>query len=186
MDNTQKIYACGFPNQEPYSSIIKEEQLILLTKEELLKKENINEKDVFFIYSKEFETFIIEYLRILSKIYTKNPLVIIGENYSQSYLENLFEEHPFTFIKLPSTKETIKKELIKAKEGKCSYIPQPNNKEWLSKAKEIRPDTYQDKTLGKSRRGQSISQRRRQPSSFCINTEHFKRLEWEKRCIAGN
>ena len=136
MDNTQKIYACGFPNQEPYSSIIKEEQLILLTKEELLKKENINEKDVFFIYSQEFETYIIEYLRILSKIHTKNPLVIIGENYSQSYLENLFEEHPFTFIKLPSTKETIKKELIKAKEGKCSYIPQPNNKEWLSKAKE--------------------------------------------------
>lgn len=136
MDNTEKIYACGFPNQEPYTSIIKEEQLILLTKEELISRENINEKDVLFLYSQDFETHIIDYLSFLSKKHTKNPLVIIGENYSQSYLENLFEEHPFTYIKLPASKETIKTELLKAKEGKCFYIPQPNNKERLDKAKE--------------------------------------------------
>ena len=57
MDNTEKIYACGFPNQEPYTSIIKEEQLILLTKEELINRENINEKDVLFLYSQDLRRY---------------------------------------------------------------------------------------------------------------------------------
>ena len=135
MYNTAKIYACGFPNEEPYSSIIKEKQLIVLTKEELLKQENINENDVLFFFCQEFETHIIEYLGVLTKKLEKNPLVIAGKNYSQSYLENLFEQHPFTYIKLPSTKEAIIEELIKAKEGKCNYIPKPNQKDWLDKAK---------------------------------------------------
>ena len=130
-----KIYACGFPKEEPYSSIIEEKQLIVLTKEELLKQENINENDVLFIFCQEFETHIIDYLGVLTKKLEKNPLVIVGKNYSQSYLENLFEQHPFTYIKLPSDKETIIEELAKAKEGKCIYIPKPNQKDWLDKAK---------------------------------------------------
>ncbi len=135
MSNTAKIYACGFPNEEPYSSIIKEKQLIVLTKEELLKQENINENDVLFIFCQEFETHIIEYLGVLTKKLEKNPLVIAGKNYSQSYLENLFEQHPFTYIKLPATKEAIIEELTKAQENKCFYIPKPNQKDWLDKAK---------------------------------------------------
>ena len=135
MSNTAKIYACGFPNEEPYSSIIKEQKIIVLTEQELLQETNINENDVLLLFCQEFETHIIDYLGILTKKLEKNPLVIIGKNYSQSYLENLFEQHPFTYIKLPATKEQIIEELIKAKENKCFYIPKPNPKDWLDKAK---------------------------------------------------
>ena len=134
----QKIYACGFPEEELYISIIKDKKInaIVLSEKELQELNNINENDIFFFYCSYFESNINELLNILDKKFIKNPLVFVGENYSQSYLENLFELHPLTYVKLPSNKDDIVKELINAKEGKSSYIPSPKYKERLDKVKQ--------------------------------------------------
>ena len=137
MDNIQ-IYACGFPQEELFSSIINDDSIKAkeISELELFKLESTDDKSVFFICCTAFETYLYEFINFFSKKSIKNPLVIIGEYYSQEYLENLFELHPFTYIKIPCEKEKIIKELIKAKEGKCSYIPKPNYKEGLDKARE--------------------------------------------------
>ena len=132
-----KIYACGFPCENPYLQVLNDEKIkaVSLSEKELLELDSINEKDVLLFCCTFFETNLNEFLKILDKKHVKNPLVIIGKNYDQTYLEKLFELHPFTYIKLPCSNEKIIDELIKAKEGKCSYIPQPNDKERLDKAK---------------------------------------------------
>lgn len=136
MDKIQ-IYACGFQGDEFFSSIINDERIkaTSISFGEFFKLDSSNEKTVFFIECTTFEKKLNKFIALFAKVFIKNPLVIVGKNYSQSYLESLFELHPFTYIKLPSDKETIINELIKAKEGKCSYIPKPNNKVGLDKAK---------------------------------------------------
>ena len=135
--NNVPIYACGFPEEDFFSSIIKDESIkaTVVSAKELLNFDSIDDGSVIFLYCTDFETYLNEFIGFLSKKSINNPLVIIGENYSQSYLENLFDSHPFTYIKLPCDKERIIEELIKAKEGKCNYLPKPNYKEGLDKAK---------------------------------------------------
>lgn len=132
------IYACGFPNEDIYTSILNDNTIKAQTinKDEVLNLKEPEELVVFFIYCNHFETYINEYLEYFYKKNITSPIVIIGENHSQSYLENLFDHHPFTYIKLPCNKEIIIEELLKAKEGKCVFIPQANYKEELDKAKE--------------------------------------------------
>ncbi len=137
MNNT-KIYAYGFPQEYFYTSILEEESIKaeILNKDQILNlKNDNNDTSVFCLYCSAFEDNIIDFLTLFSNTFITNPIVIIGENYSQSYLENLFELHPFTYIKLPADKNTIIKELQKAKEGKCFFIPKPNYKAQFDKAK---------------------------------------------------
>lgn len=137
MNNT-KIYAYGFPQEDFYTSILEEESIKaeILNKDQILNlKNDNNDTSVFCLYCLAFEDNIIDFLTLFSNTFITNPIVIIGENYSQFYLENLFELHPFTYIKLPADKNTVIKELQKAKEGKCFFIPKPNYKEQFDKAK---------------------------------------------------
>ena len=135
--NGTRIFAYGFPNEALYTSILEDENITAetLDKEKILALEGIDDSSVFFIYCMAFEEVINELLALFSHKIVSNPIVMIGENFSQSYLENLFESHPFTYIKLPADKNIIIKELINAKEGKCSFIPNPNYKEQLDKAR---------------------------------------------------
>ena len=137
MNNT-KIYAYGFPQEDFYTSILEDESIKaeILNKDQITNlKNDINDTSVFCLYCSAFEDNIIDFLTLFSNTFITNPIVMIGENYSQSYLENLFELHPFTYIKLPADKNTIITELQKAKEGKCFFIPKPNYKEQFDKAK---------------------------------------------------
>ncbi len=135
--NGTRIFAYGFPNEALFTSILEDENIKAetLDKEKIFAIENIDDRSVFFIYCGAFEKVINELLSLFSNKIVSNPIVMVGENFSQSYLENLFESHPFTYIKLPADKDIIIKELMNAKEGKCSFIPNPNYKEQLDKAR---------------------------------------------------
>ena len=136
MTDTATIYACGFPDEKLFNDVIDDERTraTVLTKEQLFALQNIDEHCVLFIYCSTFETYLIEFLNLIANKLPKNPIVIIGENFSQSYLQNIFEHHSFTYITLPSDKEKIISALVDAQNGICAYIPKINYEKQLKDA----------------------------------------------------
>lgn len=122
------FYACGFNDEEPYNSILKDERIkaVNVAIEDFLKMESKDENCVFFIEGSTFTSNLLDFLFFFSKKYKKKPVVVVGENYNQTYMEELFDRRPFTYVKLPSQKEEILQALLNAQNGKCNYVPQRN------------------------------------------------------------
>lgn len=136
MIDTATIYACGFPDEELYDDVIDDvrTKATVLTKDQLFALKDIDEHCVLYIYGTTFETYLIDFLNLIAKKLPKNPIVIVGENSSQSYLQNIFEHHSFTYITLPSDKEKIISALVDAQNGICTYIPKINYEKKLKEA----------------------------------------------------
>lgn len=122
------FYACGFNDEEPYNSILKDERIkaVNVSIENFFKMESKDENCVFFIEGSTFTSNLLDFLFFFSKKYKKKPVVVVGENYNQTYMEELFDRRPFTYVKLPSQKEEILQALLNAQNGKCNYVPQRN------------------------------------------------------------
>lgn len=127
----QIIYRCGFTNNETYNSIFSDEELHF-SDFDILNSDSTNQDSepanncIFFIEGNFFTSNIIKVLNFFRRNYKKRPLVILGNNYSQSYIEQLFAHRPFTYIKQPCEKENITNALKNALNGNCVYIPQRN------------------------------------------------------------
>ena len=125
MLNTNEIYAYRFPKEELYTSIFNDESIKAKVFNDLksLLDNIMNDDDVIFIYFPAFEDYIVDLLEILKRKHKNNPIVAIGERYSQEYIEAIFEHHYFTYIKTPCSKEEIIKTLLKAKNKDCVHKP---------------------------------------------------------------
>ena len=137
MSNTSEIYAYRFPKEEFYNSIFNDDSIKAKVFDDIksLLDKSIGENDVLFIYFPAFENYIFDLMDILGRKHKKNPIVAIGDNYNQEYLNAIFEHHYFTYIKLPSSREKIIEALLKAKSGKCVYKPVIDLEAELNKAK---------------------------------------------------
>ncbi len=135
MSNTNEIYAYRFPEEEIYNSVFNDESLNVKAFNDIksLLDNSIKENDIIFIYLPAFEDYIVDLLDILKRKHKKNPIVAIGERYSQEYLEAIFEHHYFTYIMLPCCKEKIIETLLKAKAKDCVYKPKIDLEDELNK-----------------------------------------------------
>ena len=87
MLNTNEIYAYRFPKEELYTSIFNDESIKAKVFNDLksLLDNIMNDDDVIFIYFPAFEDYIVDLLEILKRKHKNNPIVAIGERYSQEY-----------------------------------------------------------------------------------------------------
>lgn len=122
------IFACGFPDNELFKSIFESKKLNVfqVTQEKLFEIDGPNKEDIYFVYGEAFSANLLKFLNYFGQFGKKLPLVIYGENYDQSYMEKLFVNKPFTYIKGPCQKKDIIKALTDAIKGKCSHIPYRN------------------------------------------------------------
>ena len=125
MSDTNEIYAYRFPEDDFYTSIFSDKLIHakVFTDIKTLLDKSIKENDVIFIYFPVFEDNIVDLLDILKRKHKKNPIVAIGERYSQAYLEGIFEHHYFSYIQLPSSREKIIETLLKAKTKDTIHKP---------------------------------------------------------------
>ena len=137
MSDTLEIYSYGFPNTEEYNSILNDKSINAKVFPDIksLLDESVNGERILFIYLPAFENYVIDLMDILGRKHKKNPVVMMGEKYSQEYLEVLFKHHYFTFIKLPCDREKIIESLQKAKVKDCVYKPINDLEEELNKTK---------------------------------------------------
>ena len=137
MSDTLEIYAYGFPDIEEYNSILNDESINakVFSDIKLLLNESVNGERLLFIYFPAFENYIVDLMDILVRRHKKNPIVMIGDKYSQDYLEVLFKHHYFTYIKLPDDREKIIDALKRAKVKDCIHKPINDLEEELNKAK---------------------------------------------------
>lgn len=119
------IYACGFGNNEPYKSIFEDKkvQASYLSLEDLFKLESSDEHSVFVIEESIYTSNLIDFLQYFSKNHKKRSVIIIGENYEQYYMEELFNRRPFTYLKNSCDKNTVIQAILDAQQGKCTYVP---------------------------------------------------------------
>ncbi len=137
MSDSITIYGYGFPNTEKYNSILNDKSINAKIFPDIrqLLDESINNDGILFIYLPAFESYVVDLMDILVRKHKKNPIVMIGEKYSQEYLEILFKHHYFTYIKLPTDKEKIIETLQKAKLKDCVHKPNNDLEEELNKTK---------------------------------------------------
>ena len=67
----------------------------------------------------------------ISKVEKSIPLVIIGEKFSQNYLENLFPNRPFSYFQSSLTPEELSEDILKTVNGQAKYIPEHDYMEEL-------------------------------------------------------
>ena len=136
MSNTSEIYAYRFPEEELYNSVLNDESIKSKRFDDIktLADNTLKENDVIVLYFPAFEDNVVDLLEILKRKHKTNPIVAIGDNYSQEYLEAIFEHNYFTYIKLPATKEKIIESLLAAKSKDCVYKPKIDLETELIKA----------------------------------------------------
>ena len=137
MSDTIEIYGYGFPNTEEYNSILNDESINakVFSDIRLLLNESVNGERLLFIYLPAFENYVVDLMDILVRRHKKNPIVMIGQDYNQEYLEGLFKHHYFTYIKLPCDREKIIEALQKAKVKDCVHKPFNDLEEELNRTK---------------------------------------------------
>ena len=135
MPNTREIYAYRFPEDELYNSIFDDESIKAKKFSDIktLVDNTIKENDVICLYFSAFEDNVVDLLEILKRKHKTNPIVAIGERYSQEYLNAIFEHHYFTYIKLPCSREKIIESILNAKSNECVYKPEIDLKTELNK-----------------------------------------------------
>ncbi len=133
-----KLYASEFPDTEPFVSIFHRPDVITvaLKNEHLSDLKTPDEHAIFLIDEIAFTSNLLNCLSYFDKTATNLPLIIVGDGASQNYLEHLFTNRPFTYIKKTISEKELYDLILEVHAGQAKALPTDDFAKELQKAKE--------------------------------------------------
>ncbi len=124
-NNPVRIYTAGLPDGEPYSSVFFSESFLKVkfSIDEGISPEEEISNAIFLLQESVLTENVNGFVKIFSQVERNVPLIIIGESYSQEYLENLFPNRPFTYLKSNLTIDSLCHAIDDAIRGETVHIP---------------------------------------------------------------
>ncbi len=133
-----RLYASEFPDTPPFVAFFRRPDVktVFLSGGQFFELKNPDEKCIFFIHESAFASNLLRFLSYFDKIDKKLPLVIVGEKFSQAYLEHLLANRPFNYVSLPASEIELYDLTLKVRAGQAHYLPAHDFEKELQVAKE--------------------------------------------------
>jgi len=133
-----RLYATAFPDTEPFAAFFRRDDVktVFLSGEQFSELKHPEKDSILFIYEKVFTSNLLNFLHFLDKADKNLPLLIVGDRLSQSYLEHLFANRPFTYVSLPVSENELYDLALKVRAGRARYLPEHDFEKELQTARE--------------------------------------------------
>lgn len=125
MKNNLRVFAIGLPEREPFTGFLALPEFEFCRYEQIRKIENPEEIDagVFVVHEDLFLANVIDVQSFQARVSKQIPLIIVGEKFSQRYMQALFIFRPFTYLNSVSSPEDLSIAVKDAFAGKCTHVP---------------------------------------------------------------
>lgn len=135
---TLRLYASELPDIEPFVSFFRRPDIetVVLKNEHLANLKKPDEQAIFLINEASLTSNLLDYLSYFDKTAANLPLVIVGANSNQNYLEHLFANRSFTYIRQDTSEKELYDLMLKVRAGQIKSLPAQDFAKELQKAKE--------------------------------------------------
>ncbi|MBU1106543.1 MAG: GAF domain-containing protein [Candidatus Riflebacteria bacterium] len=132
-----RLYASEFPDSEPFVSFFRRPDVrtVLLKTDDFFDQKEPEEGSIFFLHETAVNSNLLKFLAYFDKTSMTLPLILIGNKFNQSYLEHLFSNRAFAYIRLPVTETELYEATCKVRAGQASFVPVHDFEKELQTAK---------------------------------------------------
>ncbi|GAB4277490.1 MAG: HD family phosphohydrolase [Candidatus Rifleibacteriota bacterium] len=134
-----RVLIAEFPENDIFKAFlackeIRFETLRALSNEEQNSAES--EDAIFLLHEEVFISNVISFQEFFAQQSKSIPLIIVGNNFTQKYLEALFCFRPFTYVRNPASEKELITAVMNAAAGKSAHMPEHDYARELEVAKE--------------------------------------------------
>ncbi len=133
-----RLYSSEFPDTWPFAAFFRlpDVKTVFLRDKQFFELKNPDENCLFLIHEAVFTANLLKFLHYFDKTDKNLPLLIVGDRFSQGYLEHLFANHPFTYVEMPVSEKELYELCLKVRAGQARSLPAQDYEKELQTAKE--------------------------------------------------
>lgn len=119
-----RLYASEFPDIEPFISFFRRPDVktVFLDDKQFFDLKTPDAQGIYFINEKVFTANLLKYLCYFATTGKNQPLIIIGNKFSQNYLEHLFPGRQFRYLSLPIEENDLYELILKVRAGQTKHL----------------------------------------------------------------
>lgn len=120
-----RVFTGDLPTREPFCSFLQTDSILADSLDifELPQDDDFFAGSVFLLEEEDLIANVINYQKFFARIDKKIPLIVVGEIFSQKYLEALFFFRPFTYLKAPKEVKQLLEAIRNSLAGNSAHIP---------------------------------------------------------------
>lgn len=137
MNKKIRVFAVGLPLTDVFTEFqgLSDFEISSLAEiREIASPEKIA-RAVFVVHEDSFFANVIDFQSFFASVSKSVPLIIVGQRFSQRYMQALFIFRPFTYLNSPANVDDISLAVKDAASGKCAHLPEHDFEHELEVAK---------------------------------------------------